>query len=152
MTAISDESHCSPATLLEITDAVVSQIKCGPVRTNETIEMYHVEPVEPDDEMVPHIAVRPGTVSYLPLDRVSNRMHAEVIVKVTSTLATGERKHLDPMFGFVERLADSLRCRRLDAKVAARCIKVEQSQMDYGEWSRRRRFAMQLTLTFELAV
>ena len=74
------------------------------------------------------------------------------MVIVTASLPTSERKYIDPMFRFVQDLADSFRLRRPDAHVAARCIKVVQHQMDAKPWADRRRFSMQLTLTFEMAV
>ncbi|TWU39324.1 hypothetical protein [Novipirellula artificiosorum] len=140
------------ATVLQIADSIVAELNAAELSHKFKSERLYVPDFDLEDVKELRVTIVPREVEYLPLDRVSNKLHATIDIAIQKKFSKGDAKEIDPLVMFVEQIADYFRLKRLNSYVAARCVKVENSVLYSSEhWQQFNQFTSLLTLTFELS-
>lgn len=149
---MSTRKDLSPATLVQIAEAVTHKMRTLKLDDNLDVDMSYTKTVDPLRSARTRIIVVPREVSYLPLDRTSNKFHAHVDVYVSKQMLVGSQHEIDPLMRLVESVADGFRNQRLGNFLAARCISLRQHSLKEKALLRRNRFEVRIELIFEMAI
>lgn len=143
------------ATIIDIADATVSQIQSAAVTLDidpANVARIYIPQWDLEDLGELRISVVPRVMEFMPLDRATNKLHGIIDVAVQKKCSGRDESLIDPLVTLVEQIADLFRLKRLDAFVAARCVKVEQAVLVSQEhWQELNLFTSLITLTFETA-
>lgn len=138
--------------MLQIAECVVTELNAAELSLKIKAARLYVPDFDLEDMKELRVSVCPRDVQYLPLDRISNKLHATIDIAIQKKFAKGDAKEIDPLVALCEQIADYFRLKRLNSFVAARCIKVDNSVLYSTEhWQQLNQFTSLLTLTFELA-
>jgi len=140
-----------PSLILSVTDAVVAALKAEPLKL-DAVRAYRPEFELPELKTV-RVSVVPRGIEITGLGRNANQHDVSIDVAVQKKVDASDQEELDGLMAVVEKIADSLRLRRLEwtggSGGAAVWVKTENSPIYSPEHLESKQvFTSVLTLTF----
>ena len=138
------------ATILDVADAVVSELNAGSFGLPFTAERRYAPRFEMQDMDTLRITVVPKGLEIAAASRGEHQHDYQVDVAVQQKFSEGDAAELDPLMGLVEEIADFFRGRRLES-VPAVCVRVENGPVYAQEHIKEmRQFTSILTFTWRV--